>query len=451
MRVSYSLRTRLLWLLIAAICLTAAIQAIVAYRTALAEVDEIFDYQMQKMAHSLRPGFSIGQEVAQPNAAPTNSDFAFVVQAWTSGGISLFQSSSGIPILPQRAAMGFSNVQTSEGTYRVFSVVTRSQVIQVAQNLAARRQIAGASALRMVTPILVMVPLLMLVVWWVVSVSLAPIARVRQQVATRQIDDLHAVSEVGLPDELRPVVRELNLLFQRIHDAFETQNTFVADAAHELRSPLAALKLQIEGLRRAQDEHAQDKAVMRLNAGIDRATRLVEQLLALARQQAMKTTPAKNEVVDLASAARTVVADMALTAQLRNIHVDFAAEPPCLVLGQADALHMLVRNLLDNALKYTPHGGQVAIALHPSVANILLTVDDSGPGIAEQDRERVFDRFYRATGTDVSGSGLGLAIVKTIAEVHGARLTLEHSPGLGGLRVSLRFSRISEPSSNRPA
>ncbi len=448
MRGSYSLRTRLFWLLLAAICLTAAIQAIVAYRTALAEVDEIFDYQMQKMAHSLRPGFSMGQEAAEPSTVPSNTDFAFVVQAWTSGGISLFQSSSGVSFLPQRAALGFSNVQTSEGTYRVFSVVTRSQVIQVAQSLAARRQIAGASALRMVTPILVMVPLLMLVVWWVVSVSLAPIARVRQQVATRQIDDLHAVSELGLPDELRPVVRELNLLFKRIHDAFETQTTFVADAAHELRSPLAALKLQVEGLRRAQDEIAHDKAVVRLNAGIDRATRLVEQLLALARQQAMKTTPAKNETVDLVSAVRTVVAEMALTAQLRNIHVDISALQPCSVSGQVDALHMLVRNLLDNAIKYTPEGGQVAIASHPSAEQILLTVDDSGTGIAAQDRERVFDRFYRATGTEVSGSGLGLAIVKTIAEVHGARLTLDQSPRLGGLRVSLSFHRLTNVALN---
>jgi two-component system OmpR family sensor kinase len=300
----------------------------------------------------------------------------------------------------------------------------------------------------MVTPILVMVPLLMLVVWWVVSVSLAPIARVRQQVATRQIDDLHAVSEVGLPDELRPVVRELNLLFKRIHDAFETQTTFVADAAHELRSPLAALKLQVEGLRRAQDEHARDKAVVRLNAGIDRATRLVEQLLALARQQAMKTTPVKNETVDLVSAVRTVVADMALTAQLRNIHVNISAPQPCLVSGQTDALQMLVRNLLDNAIKYTPEGGQVAMALHPSDEQILLTVEDSGRGIAAQDRERVFDRFYRATGTEVSGSGLGLAIVKTIAEIHGARLTLDQSPGLGGLRVSLTFHRLTNAALN---
>jgi two-component system OmpR family sensor kinase len=146
-------------------------------------------------------------------------------------------------------------------------------------------------------------------------------------------------------------VGELHLLFKRIHEAFEAPSTFVADLAHELRSPLAVLKLQIEGLRRAQDEAAHDKAVVRLNAGIDRVTRLVEQLLALARQQAMETTQAKNEMVDIALVVQTVAADMAMTAQMRHIRVDLSVPQPCPVPGQADALHMLVHNLLDNTLK----------------------------------------------------------------------------------------------------
>ncbi|MDE2626785.1 MAG: two-component sensor histidine kinase [Burkholderiales bacterium] len=438
LRSPHSLRARLLWFLLAAILLTAIVQATIAYRTARDDADGIFDYQMQQMAMSLRSGLPLSRPEAAGEDATDDENFDFVVQVWTADGRSVFQSAARAA-LPRDTALGFANVSAHGTTYRVYSMRSHAQTIQVAQDIAVRRETASTLALRMVAPIAVMAPLLMVLVWWVVSASVAPVSRVRRQVAERQADDLTEVSEAGLPDEIRPLVHELNLLFTRVRLAFEAQRSFVADAAHELRSPLAALKLQVQGLQRAGSDAAREVAVARLTAGIDRATRLVEQLLVLARQQASAATGAKPEPVSLADVSRLAVADAAPLAQARQIDLGLVHSDEGRISGHADALRILVRNLLDNAVKYTPAGGTVDLEVRRLDGALALSVDDSGPGIAEDDRERVLDRFYRIAGTPTTGSGLGLAIVKSITELHGATLQLGHSQRLGGLRVEVRF------------
>lgn len=435
---THSLRARLLWFLLVAVILTAGAQALIAYRTALAETDEIFDYQMQQMAMSLRPGLPVGGELGEPFASDDGDNFDFVIQVWTADGLRIFQSTARAE-LPQRAVLGFSTVQARGTSYRLFSVAAGSQVIQVAQDMAARRQMAGTLALRTVSPIVLIEPLLMLLVWWVVSASLAPVSRVRQQVAARQADELGELGEDDLPDEIRPLVHELNLLFTRVRQAFDAQKNFVADAAHELRSPLAALKLQVQGLRRATDDSAREVAVTRLSTGIDRATRLVEQLLVLARQQASSAVDAKTAPIDLTNLTRLVLADMASLALTRSIDLGLVHADDAVVVGHEEALRILLRNLLDNAIKYTPVAGTVNLAIHSHDGQALLTVDDSGPGIPAQDRQRALDRFYRVSGAPGNGSGLGLAIVQTIANLHHATLSIDSSPSLGGLRATVIF------------
>ncbi|CAN7142703.1 MULTISPECIES: ATP-binding protein [unclassified Variovorax] len=433
-----SLRARLLWFLLAAIVLAAGTQAFVAYRTVLKEADEIFDYHMQQMAFSLRAGLPPSAAVGGLGGGEEN--FEFVVQIWTADGVRIFESAARAA-LPQRAVLGFSNVQARGTTYRVFSIQSAGLVIQVAQDMAARRTMAGTLALRTVGPIALAAPLLMLVVWWVVSRSLAPVARVRSQVASRQADDLSPVSESGLPEEVRPLVHELNLLFDRVRRAFEAQKHFVADAAHELRSPLAALKLQVQSLQRAPDDAARELAVGRLAAGIDRATRLVEQMLALARHEASAATGASAEPVDLQEVARLAISDAIAAAQARRIDIGMARADAAEVRGQAEALRTLLRNLLDNAVKYTPEGGRVDVGIAASPDGVELSVEDSGPGLPAEERSRVLDRFYRSGEPQAAGSGLGLAIVKSIADLHGATLAIDGSGSLGGLRVSMRFPR----------
>jgi two-component system OmpR family sensor kinase len=307
-----------------------------------------------------------------------------------------------------------------------------------AQDRAARRGLARALALRTASPIAVMVPLLLLLVWWVVRSSLEPVNRVRRQIATREADALHAVDTRELPDEVRPLVDELNLLFTRMRQAFAAQQHFVADAAHELRSPLAALRLQVEQLRRSVTDRERELAVQRLGSGLDRATRLVEQLLVLARQQATPAKAAPAVPVDLKQLTQLVLHDAAYAAQSRQLQIDSTLDA-CSVSGQPEALRILISNLLDNAIKYTPPQGRIGLRLQAQPGGVVLTLEDSGPGIAADDRLRVLDRFYRAPGANGSGSGLGLAIVKTIVEAHGAALSMQTSGRLGGLRVDVRF------------
>ncbi|WP_092274368.1 MULTISPECIES: ATP-binding protein [unclassified Duganella] len=445
--VTHSLRGRLLWFLLAAITMAAMAQAMIAYRSALNDADQIFDYHMQQMAMSLRSSATLTNKAADTAADPENDDL--VVQVWTPDGAQVFRSLSRAA-LPQRAVLGFSNVKVNKTTYRVFSVQTSNQTVQVAQDMAVRQRMAGTLALRTVGPIAVMAPVLMLVVWWVVSGSLAPVSRVKRQVAARQADDLSPVSENDLPDEVLPLVQELNLLFVRVRTAFEAQQHFVADAAHELRTPLAALKLQVLSLERAPDEAARKVAVSRVTAGIERATRLVEQLLVLARQEG-GIEEIKLEPVQLGELVKRVLGDMNGLAQARQIDLGLHHADEVVVAGQQDALIILLRNLVDNAIKYTPAGGTVDVTLRRSVAatknakpRVLLSVEDSGPGIPPEERERVFSRFYRVPGSPAGGSGLGMAIVQSIAERHGGVLTLAQSERLGGLQVNVDFPETSK-------
>ncbi|UOD30766.1 sensor histidine kinase N-terminal domain-containing protein [Massilia violaceinigra] len=445
MNLAHSLRGRLLWFLLAAISIAAVAQASIAYRTALSDADQIFDYHMQQMALSLRSSAPLSNNT--DSAATVEADAEnneLMVQVWTPDGVRVFRTVSRTN-LPQHAVLGFSNVKANNTTYRVFSVQSSTQTLQIAQDMAVRRNMAGNLALRTVGPIAVMMPILMLVVWWVVSGSLQPVSRVRTQVAARQADDLSPVSEADLPDEVLPLVQELNLLFGRVKTAFDAQQHFVADAAHELRTPLQALKLQVLSLERADSPEARGVAVGRLTAGIERATRLVEQLLVLARQEASAASGVKTQPVELADLAKRALADLAGAAQTRGIDLGLARADPVQVAGQPDALMIMLRNLIDNALKYTPAGGTVDISVTGEGKGAALVVEDSGPGIPADERERVFNRFYRIAGSEASGSGLGLAIIKAIAERHGARLSLGESAKLGGLSVRIDFPKGSDP------
>jgi two-component system OmpR family sensor kinase len=434
-----SLRRRLLWLVLAAIALVSLLQASSAYRTALQQADALFDEHLQEIARSVRGGmpFAPGLDAADPA-------YEFMVQIWGPDGAQIFRSPRSL--LPQQAVLGFSDGVAGGVRYRVYSLQTPQQTVQIAQDLDARQARARAIAARAVLPIALLAPLLMLAVWWLIDRSLAPVERTRRQVAARAADDLSPLPDSDLPEEVLPLVQELNLLFGRARLAFETQRNFVADAAHELRSPLTALKLQAQALRRPQDAVSRYAAIARLNEGIDRAIDLVGQLLALAHEEGDgQQQAAAPQRVDLQELVRQVVSDLLPQAQARRIDLGLAPgdNEPLQVPGQPAALHTLLRNLLDNAIKYAPEGGQVDISLALRDRAPCLVVEDSGPGLPDAERERVFDRFYRVAGSAAQGSGLGLAIVRTIAASHGATVTLDRSPRLGGLRCEVRFARLA--------
>jgi two-component system OmpR family sensor kinase/two-component system sensor histidine kinase QseC len=439
-----SIRTRLLVSLLSVVVLSAAIGAGITYFNALRESESLFDYQLRQMALSLRDQGFIPPDEA---AALANDDLDFVVQIWTADGTRLYASHPG-QALPPRAVLGFADVQLGEGTWRIFSTATRDRVIQVAQPLAIRRQLAAQAALRTVVPILALTPILAVAIGWSVGVSLRPVRRLVVEVKRRDADALEPVAQSGLPSEVSPLVESINALLGRLRNALDAQRAFVSDAAHELRSPLTALKLQLQLLQRSSDTPSRAEAIEALSSGIERATRLVSQLLTLARaepggpQQPLAPT-------DLAEVARQAIADVLPLADAKSVRLGLDAQENCIVEGDAPALRILVRNLADNAVRYTPAGGRVELTVAADGDHVTLAVDDSGPGIPASERERVFARFYRGSGDgeagrDETGSGLGLAIVRSIAQRHAASLHMMDSP-LGGLRVEAHLVRSGHP------
>jgi len=433
-----SIRARLLVWILATLGFGALVMGFAAYRNVLRETEALFDYQLRQMALSLRDQGEIAPAQA---GALADADFDFVVQIWTVDGRAIYASRAHSE-LPARAVLGFADVAVQGRTWRTFSVATPDRVIQVAQPAQIRQRLAAEAALRSVLPLLAVAPLMAAAVWWLVALAFRPLRRVAHQVRTRDAESLSPLSLTGLPDEVTPLVEALNALLQRLATAFGAQRAFVADAAHELRSPLTALRLQIGRLRRSPDEAARGAALDALSAGVERAVRLVEQLLTLARSEPGAPV-ASRETIALGELVRQAVADTVPYAVSRGTEFEFDADDGEQVEGDRSALAALVRNLADNAVRYSPPGSRVQVRVGLDDGAPTLWVDDSGPGIPAAERERVFDRFYRreadGAGEAAQGTGLGLAIVRSVAERHGARLTLGESP-LGGLRVMVRFA-----------
>jgi two-component system, OmpR family, sensor kinase len=433
-----SLRARLLASLLGAVVLVGAVGGWVVYRNALAEADAFFDYHLQQTALILRD--QPVQYLFAPQLPPTNASYDFVVQVWSLDGVRVYLSKPHA-VLPRITTLGFSTVATSEERWRVFGVQAATSVIQVAQPLSVREQRAAQLALQTLKPFALLLPVLGLVIWFAVGNALVPLQRLTQQLKARRVNALDPLPAASLPDEVQPLVQALNDLLGRLRAALERERAFMADAAHELRTPLTALDLQMGMLARASDEAERGAAMSTLSSGVQRAIRLVEQMLALARQE--PRADSQRMPVRLDDLAREIVAELVPLADAGRIDLGVAAAQPATVAADADALRTLLRNLVDNAVRYTPPGGRVDVSVEAPApgapGGARLTVTDDGPGIAPTERARVFDRFYRRPGTVPPGSGLGLAIVKAIADAHGATVELADGPGAKGLAVTISF------------
>lgn len=432
-----SIRGTLVAWLAAGLTVAISLVAVVLYLQARQEANQLFDYQMQQVAQALP---SRVLSAAPPGAdSPFESAPSVVIQIWDPTGVRLYFSHDYAD-LPQRAVLGFSTIEVHGEQWRVYSALQGPTVVQIAQPLRVRSGIAARSALKTVAPLLLLVPFLGGLIWIAVSRGLAPVRGVARQLAARDASQLAPVSDADLPDEIRPLTQAVNDLLKRLDQAASTQRIFVGDAAHELRTPLTALKLQVELAERASDDATRQAAFGTLRAGLERASRLVQQLLTLARQE----PGAQHEdwqAVDLASIARDAVAALAAAADARRIDLGLESAPTTTVHGDPEALRILLNNLLENALRATPDGGRIDVAVGVAEAHAFVTVRDSGPGIAEAELERVFDRFYRGTNAPAGGSGLGLAIVRRIAELHRAQVRLTNVDG--GLQARLTIPLAS--------
>ncbi len=445
-----SIRQRLLIWLIAALTLATVTALGASFLEAREDVNELFDYQLQQLAFSLRrqpfitgvPGRSF--DPRDDGGDHDNDDSAdFISQVWDRSGTLLYYSRPGTD-LPRAVRTGFSHVRWKGEDWRVYTTLEDRRVIQVAHPMALRREMVGAITERMLLPLLALIPAFGLIVWFGVGSGLAPLRRIASAVARRSPTSLEPLPAADLPAEIRPLVSALNDLLGRLSQALAAQREFTADAAHELRTPLTAVKLQIQLLESARTQEERETAVAQLKLGVERSAHLTEQLLTMARIEP-EAAERKFAAVRLDELARSVAGERAALAHTKGIDLGVSEAATVAVPGDADGLRVLLGNLLDNAIRYTPAGGQIDIGVAIEDGGAVLDVIDTGPGIPPDERERVFDRFYRRAGTEGTGSGLGLAIVKRIAERHGATIELADGAGGGGLRVRTRFPTTRQP------
>ncbi len=437
-RHTLSLRRQLLLSLLGAILGVFLLGGVATYHMTRAEVDEIMDYHLRQLALSLRAPPLSGTP-AEPYLDPDDQAFDMVIQVWDDKGARLYLSRPRAA-LPDHAQLGYATVPTEKGDWRTYSIMFGNRVVQVAQPMSHRNHLAAAAALRTLVPLLLLLPLIGVLIWYLVGRGLQPLERLARAVRARSPGALAPLASNDVPEEAQPLVESLNGLLCRLDQAMTGQRAFVADAAHELRTPLAALQLQLQLTERAASEPERRAALADLRQGLLRATRVVQQLLTLARQEP-DADPPPPAPVDLGELAGLVVADYQALAEAKNI--DLGADrldAAVTVLADMNALRTLLGNLVDNAIRYTPVGGRVDVSAWCEEGRAWLEVADNGPGIPAEERERVLDRFYRRAGESESGSGLGLAIVKTIADRHGARLLLDAAPA-GGLRVRVGLEK----------
>lgn len=466
MRPRPSLRIRLLVTLSSTVLLLAGLTSFWSYRDAVHELDELFDAELAQSARLI-----LAQSTTEPptDAAPLplpalpsqNSPSAphahgprhhhpyeqkLLIQLWSASRQLLYRSDPSVPETPltgpdQITHDGFS-VGVLEGhRYRIFSLwdEAHTRQVQLGQRLEVRQELAGKIARNLLKPVLWSLPFFAIMIWFGVGIGLRRLHWLTQEVQTRAPEHLEPLPLEPVPSEVLPLVGALNELLTRLKRALTLERQFTADAAHELRTPLAGIRTQAQVAARARDEAERQQALTQVVEGVDRMSHLVQQLLTLARLE--PNAPLEGvQPVDVRALLTSVLGELVPSALEQGISLELEDGPALTVSGRPGLLRVLLRNLVDNAVRYTPPGGSVVVeALADAPGHVSIRVRDSGPGIPPSERSRVFDRFYRVLGSEASGSGLGLAIVKRIAELHGADITLEDGLGGHGLGVRVQF------------
>lgn len=423
---AYSLRLRLLILLGALLTLGLGVQAALSYKVLLDESEEIFDYQMVQVAQILARGDDLAETL--PRTREDGEDLQFYLQVWDAG--ELEYASDRRNLMPRQAQAGFADTLLAGDRLRIYTEIDGDMQVQVGQDLGERYEVAREVALESAWPMLLVAFSIVLATALIVTLALRPLTRLQAELALRKPGEMMPLEMRGMPAEIVPLAEATNALMARMERAYEQQRQFVSDAAHELRTPLTALLLQNEAIRQADEPTALHEAIAEQRQGIQRAARLVEQLLLLARQEA---TGEDGADFDAGKTLKPLLEEYASLAAKAGIRLALVEQQPLRVRGSLAAFAAVMRNLLDNAIKYTPAGGVVEVHIAADIR-----VEDSGPGIPETERARVFDRFYRMPGSPGQGSGLGLAIAQTAAASLGAQLHLQSS-ALGGLAAVLKW------------
>lgn len=444
----WSLRRTLLGILLSLTVGIWSISAVLVYLDADRESRELFDQSLAETAHILlslaehefgegswHPAHRLGESTA------VDHQEYLLFQIWSADGRLLYKN-SGAPDTPfrQQAADGFSWLNLQSSQWRHYSVWNQRHTvqIQVVEPISHRKEISSRFAYRLAALALLIIPLLVLAIWWAVNRVFRSLQHYASQVSQRHPGDLQPLSAADAPMEINPLLHALNRLFERVAQTLQREQRFTADAAHELRTPLAGLKTNLQVLQRARNPEESAEAIAGLRAGVERASRLVAQLMSLARSEPESHLNAQHPACDLAANLQSVCRHWQAEAEAAGLVWQQDLQQAWARVDAAE-LHILVRNLLENALRYTPVPGQLRLSCGSHAGRAWLEVEDSGPGIPEQYHEQVLQRFFRLAGADQPGSGLGLSIVKNIADAHAASLQLSAGSHGQGLRVRLEF------------
>jgi len=434
-----------------------------SYFEARHEVDELFDAELAQTARLLKSSFKrVGQNhaaleqqpdtVATPPVAPPEVDSDLertlyghryerkVLFQVRKEEVVLFESDESMLRLNQAPAQGYTTVRVDGYLWYLFTLKEGPYRFTAGERADIRDELAEEILASYMIPLLVSLPVLLCLLLWILKHGLEPLRELAGNIRSRGKDNLTPIQMQSVPEEIQPVVQALNHLFDQVRRSIEMERRFTAMASHEMRTPVSVLKVNVQNALNAGSSAECEHYLQELNQGIDRASRLMEQLLTLSKLEQTEL-PYEPLAVDLVPLLREEIAALYPLADARQVQLELHCDRQHITVQSVpQLLSVVVKNLIENAIKYSPVGGQVKVTARQADEQIVLMVEDSGPGVPESERQRIFNRFYRLTGTDVPGAGLGLAIVKLIVDILGARIELADSEALGGLCVMLRLS-----------
>lgn len=456
-----SLRSRITRLVLASLAAIMLPLAAVGYFLTMEEVDELFEARLAQSARTISGLVAEGGAIAPDEVieiASWQEDYGSPpavrghryetqvgFQYWTSASALALATTNFRDVPLDAAPAGYADIHIGKRHWRVFTLLdANGHWIRVGERYDSRREIGRAMAIEAVAPFMIGLPLLALVVGWAVRRGLEPMGELADRLASRKADSIEPVGVRDLPAEMVPVVASLNELLARLGAALEQERRFTANAAHELRTPLAGALVHVENAHAAASLEGARPSLDDARLGLARLTRIVNQMLELARWDAER--PDRLGAVDLDACVDDELQQVGMFASERDIEVavrrDGAAH---VVQGWEPGIRTLLRNLFDNAIRYNVHGGRIVVELREAAGSTVLAVEDTGPGIEPERRESMFQRFRRGAGVDAEGSGLGLSLVARVAQLHRARVTLATAEGGQGLRVEIAFPPARAP------
>lgn len=435
-----SIRRKLVVSILSVVCLVTMLLAIATYYSVREEMDELYDANIRQVAHVIidtepQTNVPLGQ---QKETEILRGEERYLTQIWRNDKLE-YSSHPTVDFSIQQKD-GYGRVSFRGSTWRYYRISKDGVTIQMAQDLKERHGVVLELYGFLLLPILLQLPVFAVLIWVMTGYGLKSLQHISSLIKNRNPSFLESLPEGDIPVEIIPLVDALNDLLRRLKVALETQRRFTADAAHELRTPLSAVRLQLDILKRAESIEEREDALETLERGVLRSTRLVQQLLELARQEP-ENSDVVFGVVDLTEIVEEAIDQNGVISKSKNISLTKDMPEAVHINGNISKLSIMVGNIINNAILYTKENGQVIISLHRIKEKIILDVADNGIGISPKDRVRIFDRFYRVSGTGVTGSGLGLSIVRNIADLHGANIEILDGINGAGTTVHITFSQ----------